>query len=84
MSDEVTTIEKRIFREAYEFFARHCCPPANQEGNAVDWWMDTAKDVSVVDSKWTDYPLMRGFLLAIYEYLEFKAKEKTKEIDDFV
>lgn len=84
MANEVSSIEKRIFREAFEFFARHCCPPANQEENAVDWWTETATDVVEVDSKWTEYPLMRGFLLAIYEYIEHKAKEKTKEIDDFV
>ena len=84
MTNEVTSMEKRIFREAFEFFARHCCPPANHEENAVDWWTAAAKDVADVDCKWTEYPLMRGLLLAIYEYMEYKAKEKTKEIDDFV
>lgn len=33
---------------------------------------------------WKDYPLMRSLLLAIYDYMDFKAKEKTKELNEFV
>jgi hypothetical protein len=40
--------------------------------------------VGALDAKWKDYPLMRSLLLGIYEYIEFKAKEKTKEVAEFV
>lgn len=33
---------------------------------------------------WKDYPLMQSLLLAIYAYMDFKAKEKTKELNEFV
>lgn len=46
--------------------------------------MSAAKDVGELDQKWKDYPLMRSLLLAIYEYMEYKAKEKTKEVAEFV
>lgn len=35
-------------------------------------------------AKWKDYPLMQNLLLAIYDYMDFKAKEKTKELNEFV
>lgn len=79
MHGNVTNEEWQIFKEAYQYFSDHCLPPANQDENAVDWWMSAAKDVGELDQKWKDYPLMRSLLLAIYEYLEFKAKEKTKD-----
>lgn len=50
----------------------------------MDWWTQTAQDVCEVDNRWTEIPLMRSLLLGIYEYLDFKAKEKTKEVAEFV
>ena len=84
MHGKVTNEEWEIFKEAYHFFSAHSEPPANQSDEAVAWWMQTAKDVVTVDSKWKEYPLMRSLLLGIYEYLEYKSKEKTKEADEFV
>jgi hypothetical protein len=84
MHGNVTNEEWQIFKEAYQYFSDHCLPPANQDENAVDWWMSAAKDVGELDQKWKDYPLMRSLLLAIYEYMEFKAKEKTREVAEFV
>ena len=46
--------------------------------------MTAAESLSELDQKWKDYPLMRGFLVAIYEYMECKAKEKTREVAEFV
>ena len=74
MHGNVTNEEWQIFKEAYQYFSE----------NAADWWMSAAKDVGELDQKWKDYPLMRSLLLAIYEYLEFKAKEKTREVAEFV
>jgi hypothetical protein len=84
MHGNVTNEEWQIFKEAYQYFSDHCLPPANQDENAVDWWMSAAKDVGELDQKWKDYLLMRSLLLAIYEYMEFKANEKTREVAEFV
>ena len=84
MHGKVTDQEWEIFKEAYQFFAEFCDPPANQEDDCIAWWTKAAKAIAAVDNKWKDYPLMRGLLLAIYEGIENKAKEKTKEMDAFV
>lgn len=84
MSGDITNEEREIFREAYQYFAAYCTPPANQDEDAVAWWTAAAKEVCTLDHKWQEYPLMRGLLLAIYEYMEHKAKEKTEEAAEFV
>ena len=84
MSGDITNEEREIFREAYQYFAAYCTPPANQDEDAVAWWTAAAKDVCTLDHKWQGYPLMRGLLLAIYGYMEHKAKEKTEEAAEFV
>ena len=84
MHGNVTNEEWEIFREAYQFFSDHCMPPANQDEKAVAWWMTAAESLSELDQKWKDYPLMSGLLVAIYEYMECKAKEKTREVAEFV
>lgn len=48
------------------------------------WWIAAATDIAPLAQKWKDYPLMQSLLLAIYDYMDFKAKEKTKEINEFV
>lgn len=78
MHGNVTNEEWQVFKEAYQFFSDHCLPPANQDEDAVEWWMSAAKDVGELDAKWKDYPLMRSLLLGIYEYIEFKAKPLLK------
>lgn len=80
----ITREDRTIFREAFTFYSKHCDPPANQYDDAVEWWSDTAREVGVLDAKWQEYPLMRSLLIAIYEHMEFKAKENTKEVAEFV
>lgn len=80
----VTREDRLIFREAFTFFSKYCDPPANQYENAVEWWSDAARDVGTLDAKWQEYPLMRSLLIAIYEHMEFKAKESTREVAEFV
>lgn len=84
MPDQVTNQERKIFREAYNYFSAHCDPPANQDEGAVAWWMAAVTDIAPLAQKWKDYPLMQNLLLAIYDYMDFKAKEKTKELNEFV
>jgi len=84
MHGNVSNEEWQIFKEAYKYFADHSNPPASQDQNSTTWWMTAAADVTALDQKWKEYPLMRGLLLAIYDYLSIKAKEKTKEMAEFV
>ena len=84
MKSNVTQEEWQIFREAYQFFAAHACPPAPAETGAVVWWMNTASDMIKLDQQWKAYPLMRILLMAIYEYLELKAKAAGKEVTQYV
>ena len=84
MHGNVTNEEWRIFAAAYQFFEAHCMPPANQDKAAFEWWTSAAIDVGTLDQVWVDYPLMRSLLMAIYEYIEWKAREKTREMAEFV
>lgn len=84
MNDYVTHQERMIFREAFIFYTSYCNPPSNQSDDAVEWWAEAAREVGALDAKWQEYPLMRSLLIAIYEHMEFKAKENTKEVAEFV
>mgnify|MGYP004543628591 CR=1 FL=1 len=84
MPDQGTSQERRIFRGAYNSFAAQGDAPANQDEGAVAWWMAAVTDIAPLAQKWKDYPLMQNLLLAIYDYMDFKAKEKTKELNEFV
>ena len=79
MHGNVTNEEWQIFKEAYQYFSDYCMPPANQDENAADWWMSAAKDVGELDQKWKDYPLMRSLLLAIYEYINKRLRNRLKD-----
>lgn len=71
-----TNTEDRIFREVYRFFAAHHSPPpiADSEASAA-WWTAAADDISKVSARWQNHPLMNSLLIAVYDYLEHKAKE---------
>lgn len=84
MAGKLSAEERQIFVEAYRYFEKHCTPPANQGEGAVDWWTSAMEEAATLDNYWKDYPLMRGLLFAITDYLEIKAKERTKEMNDFV
>lgn len=76
--------EREIFAQAYRFFEAHCDPPANQDESAVDWWMTTVQMMGDLSAKWKNHKLMDALLIAVLEYIEYKAKEKTKEFEEFV
>lgn len=79
---QVKASEREIMRQAYLFFSHHSEPPVNHDVTAVAWWSETALEAGQLDAQWRGHPLMRKMLLAIYEYLDYKAVEKTKEVDD--
>ena len=78
MHGNVTDEEWTIFKEAYQFFAAHCDPPANQDEQAGDWWQETCNAVCAADRRRQGCPLMRHLLFGIFDYLEDKAKAKTE------
>ena len=84
MYGTVSNEEREMFRDAYKYFANHSQPPANQDVDANDWWETAATEIAALDHRWKGYPLMRKLLLAIYDYMGYKAKEKTKEVAEFV
>lgn len=72
MSDQETL----MFRAAYRYFAAHPSPPplSDEEASAA-WWQAAAEDISKVSASWNNHPLIMKLLIAVYEYLEEKAKE---------
>ena len=76
--NEVRT-ERQIFQEAFQFLMDHHMPPLGPGKAAMEWWLDTMADLMTVDQKWKHEPLMRGLLLAIYDDLYRKAKDRMKE-----
>ena len=75
--------KSRFFVKLMNFFERHCAPLANGEDGSLEFWKSAAVDVSATYNKWIGHPLMSELLMAIYSYLECKAKERTKELEDF-
>lgn len=71
-----TNTEDHIFRDAYRYFtAHHTPPPMSALEAAADWWKVAADDMGRLSAQWHNHPLMDKLLIAIYEYLEQKAKE---------
>ena len=71
-----TNIEDSIFRDAYRYFRAHATPPPITDTDAsVSWWEAAADDISNVSARWENHPLAIKLLIAVYEYLEEKAKE---------
>lgn len=85
MHGKVTDEEWEIFRQAYIFFSEHCDPPANSDCHALDWWTECHEKLLALDMEWSaKNPLMRSLLLAIEENLDFKARERTEELSEFL
>ncbi len=71
-----TNTEDSIFRDAYRYFRAHSTPPPIADTDAsASWWEAAADDISKVSARWENHPLAIKLLIAVYEYLEEKAKE---------
>ena len=71
-----TNTEDRIFRDAYRYFRAHPTPPPISDADAsAAWWEVAADDIGKVSTRWENHSLAVKLLIAIYEYLEEKAKE---------
>ncbi len=82
MDQAMTFEEQEIMRNAYVFLKNHCNPPANQDENACNWWMQAAQEMGQVCGAWNNHPLATEVFLALYNYIEGKAKKKTEEHDN--
>ena len=46
MSNQVSDLDKKAFRMAFEFYAAHNDPPDNTDQDAVKWWQAAGRDIS--------------------------------------
>ena len=73
--------ETQIFRAAYRYFAAHPSPPPlSDQAASLAWWETAAKDISTAAASLNNHPMMTKLLIAVYEYLEEKAKEAAHEL----
>ena len=70
----MTNTELEIMLDAATYLGAHNQPPPNGTDAAVDWWMEAATDIGRVATKWDNHPLATAVLVALYGYLEEKAK----------
>ena len=73
----MTNTELEIMLDAAAYLGAHNQPPPDGTDAAVDWWMDAATDIGMVTAKWENHPLATAVLIAVYGYLEEKAKAVT-------
>lgn len=82
MEEKLTFEEREIMRNAFVFLRNHCNPPANQDENACDWWMQAAEEAGQVCGAWNNHPLAIEVFVALYSYIDGKAKKKTEEAEN--
>lgn len=79
MEQNLTPEEREIMRHAFIFLKTHYNPPANSDGCAPDWWLQTVQEMGKVCAAWDNHPLAGHVFLALIDYIEEKAKKKTEE-----
>lgn len=62
--------EREMMRQAYRYLSRYSHPPVNRAPDAAAWWRCAAREMAALDAAWNGHPLMRGVLIALYEYIE--------------
>ena len=73
MEQKITPEELEIMRSAYVFLRDHCCPPKNSDERTDEWWKRTAGEMAAVSARWNNHPLAVEVLMAIYNYIDWKA-----------
>ena len=72
----MTTEENRIMADMFYFLRDHANPPLAGDKASMVFWEKTAKDISeLVDAKWKSHPLAMALGMALYGYLEQKARK---------
>ena len=74
----MTNSELEIMLDATTYLGAHNQPPPTGTDEAVSWWMEAAEDIGAVAAKWENHPLATAVLIALYDYLEGKAKAVTR------
>ena len=72
----MTREENGIMRDAYYFLRDHNEPPACGAEDEAAYWEQAAKDLAAVGRAWNRHPLATMVLMAIYDYLQVKSREK--------
>lgn len=83
MPGRLTPQEREIFVLVYRLFEAYNDPPPNRKPEASAWWANVVSSAGNLSSAWQNHKLMDVLLSAILEYLEYKSKEKTKELEEF-
>ena len=73
----MTPEENGIMRDAFYFLRDHIDPPPVGTDECVTFWEQAAKDLGAVAATWKNHPLATGILIAVYDYLEWKCKQKA-------
>ena len=75
----MTREENGIMRDAYYFLRDHNEPPACGAENEAAYWEQAAKDLAAAGKAWNRHPLATMVLMAIYDYLQVKSREKGED-----
>ncbi len=71
----MTTKEKAIMGDMFYFLRDHNNPPPVGAAESLPYWQKTAKEISdLVDARWNSHSLAMVLGMALYEYLEQKAR----------
>ena len=73
----MTGTEFEIMLDAIMYLGARNQPPPTGTDEAVDWWMDAAAEIGTLSAKWENHPLAAAVLIAVYGYIEGKAKAVT-------
>lgn len=73
----MTPEENGIMRDAFYFLRDHIDPPPLGTEECNTFWIQAAKDLAQVSYTWKNYPLATCVLMAIYDYLDWKCKQKA-------
>ena len=79
----MTSEEKGIMEDIYYLLRDYGNPPAINAAGCEDFWYKAGKELTdIVGKKWNNHPLATEVFLALYNYIEGKAKKKTEEHDN--
>ncbi len=76
MPEVMPEVEIEIMRDMFYFLRDHNDPPANEAPGAVDFWMQTVRDMSDLCRKWGNHMLAKQVLVGMACYLEEKGRAK--------
>lgn len=68
---QLTEEEREIWKKAYDLHEMYC-----EGGWDLQRWDRFAKDLAAADYQFHHHPLMSGLLVAIYDWLEAKEKDR--------